>query len=145
MCIRDSPEGGEVECAGVRDGGGGVGAKDAGFRLGGRNDGEDADGRENVIRLELVIRREGVEVMNCGNMVTAMQNEMRVELAIVGGEPRVEVCGRTVPGASAEDIAKLFDDLKAGAIAALRSFAPEVKKTLDSGSEAGMTGKGAVI
>lgn len=83
------------------------------------------DGQENVIRLELVIRREGVEVMNCRNMAAAMQSEMRVELAIVGGEPRVEVCGRTVPGATAEDIAKLFDDLKAGAIAALRSFAPE--------------------
>ena len=84
-----------------------------------------------MIRLELVIRQEGVDVMNCGNMATAIQSEMRVELAIVGGEPRVEVCGRTNPGATVEDIAKLFDDLKSGAIAALRSLSPEGKGKLD--------------
>ena len=81
---------------------------------------------EDVVRLELVIRQKGVEVMNC-NAYTAMEtgSEMRVELAIVGGRPRVEVCGRTSPGASAEDVAKLFDELKAGAMAALGSLKPD--------------------
>ena len=55
-------------------------------------------------------------------VLRAMECEMRVELAIVGGKPRVEVRGSTVPGASAEDVAKLFDDLKAGAMAALGSL-----------------------
>jgi len=89
---------------------------------------------EDVVRLELVIRQKGVEVMNC-NAYTAMEtgSEMRVELAIVGGRPRVEVCGRTSPGASAEDVAKLFDDLKAGAMAALGSLKP------DFGAEGGST------
>ena len=85
---------------------------------------------DGAIRLELVIRQEGAKVMNCA---TAMECEMRVELAIVGGKPRVEVRGSTVPGASAEDVAKLFDDLKAGAMAALGSLKP------DFGAEAGST------
>lgn len=89
---------------------------------------------DGAIKLELVIRQEGVEFMNC-NACTAMEtgSEMRVELAIVGGRPRVEVCGRTLPGASAEDVAKLFDDLKAGAMAALASLKP------DFGAEGGST------
>lgn len=85
---------------------------------------------DGTIRLELVIRQEGAKVMNCA---TAMECEMRVELAIVEGKPRVEVRGSTVPGASAEDVAKLFDDLKAGAMAALGSLKP------DFGDEAGST------
>lgn len=85
---------------------------------------------DGAIMLDLVIRQEGAKAMNCA---TAMECEMRVELAIVGGRPRVEVCGRTSPGASAEDVAKLFDELKAGAMAALGSLKP------DAGAEGGST------
>lgn len=67
----------------------------------------------------------GVEAMYANdNRVACMQNEMRVQLAMVGGKPRVEVYGSTKDGASVEDIAMLFDDIKSAAISAVLALHP---------------------
>ena len=116
------PEGGEVECAGVRDGGGGVGARDADEQTGrfvqfaepanwlsGHGSRVEAlrdDEQENVIRLELVIRREGVEVMNGNNMYGKVdQGGIRVtKLVYPDKSVAFEIAGRSAAVSSRHEL-----------------------------------------
>jgi len=57
--------------------------------------------------------------MNC---VTGYPNELRVQLVLVDGKACVELGGRTPEGATPEEIASLFDCLKAGTLSALKTM-----------------------
>lgn len=110
--------------AGVRECGGGVEAKDTGSRIEALRD----DDRENVIRLELVIRREGVEVMNVnGNNAGGMParyNEIAIVGEVVNGrikslsmEPRhIDV------QSSKEELDAIMEDAKRGMWSALEMY-----------------------
>lgn len=116
--------------AGVRECGGGVEAKDTGSRIEALRD----DDRENVIRLELVIRRdlsgrEGVTVMNmngnnAGGMPAAGYNEIAIVGEVVNGrinalsmEPRhIDV------RSSKEDLDAIMEDAKRGMWSALEPY-----------------------
>ena len=95
------PEGGEAEVAGVRGG-----------ECGGVNNGGPeqelfrATDTENVIRLELVIRREGVEVMNNGNMCGNMdQGGIRVtKLVYPDKSVAFEIAGRSAAVSSRQEL-----------------------------------------
>ena len=74
---------------------------------------------DSVVRIEIRIKDFGkeVEVMNCA------ADGLKVQLILVNGNSAcVEVGGRTPEGATPEEIASLFDKLKAGTLGALRSF-----------------------
>ncbi|MEG1825207.1 MAG: hypothetical protein RR501_10560 [Cloacibacillus sp.] len=88
----------------------------------GQNSPATFGGAENVIRLELVIRREGVTVMG-NNCVSVNSNEMRAALVIEpDGRCSVEFYGRTDPGASDEKVGELLERMKCAMSAAKNAF-----------------------
>ena len=144
--------------AGVRECGGGVEAKDTGGETsrfaqftdpanwlsghGSRIEALRDDDRENVIRLELVIRREGVEVMNGNNMCgNGDQGGIRVtKLVYPDKSVAFEIAGRSAAVSSRQELEAFLSRVVEETMDTFR-FRKEAKP-LDSGSEAGMTGKG---
>ena len=49
-------------------------------------------------------------------------NELRVQLVLIDGRACVELGGRTPEGATPEEIASLFDKLKAGTLSVLETL-----------------------
>ena len=49
-------------------------------------------------------------------------NELRVQLVLIDGRACVELGGRTPEGATPEEIASLFDRLKAGTLSVLETL-----------------------
>lgn len=54
--------------------------------------------------------------------MTGDNNELRAQLVFVNGKVSVELGGRISEGATPEEIASLFDKLKAGTLSALETL-----------------------
>lgn len=74
---------------------------------------------DSIVRIEIRISNSGKEV----KVMNSAADGLRVQLVLINGNSAcVEVGGRTPEGATPEEIASLFDRLKAGTLGALRSF-----------------------